>query len=99
MQTGLAGAAIDAVLLLEIAGVAVAVDEIAQGAAARGDRQIQDVLHSRRQSGAAVLAQPSGCGFRADAGGKQRFVGVDVADADDDVAVHQELLDRGSAAA
>ena len=42
----------------------------------------------------ALFAQPPGLSGWSDSGTKQTFIGVDVPDANNDVAVHDELFNR-----
>ena len=86
-------AVIHQVLLLEIAGIPVSVQKIAQRAAARGERILQRFLHCLRQASASRPAQPTRRRQRMDAGPEQRLARIDVSDADDDRMVHQQLLD------
>src|SRR5207342_3400745 len=77
--TGFALAAVDLQLLLEVAGRAVGVDEIAQGGAAALDRVEEDALDGFDQPAVAFARNSSGGARRGDAGGEQRLGGVDVA--------------------
>src|SRR5690554_2703093 len=90
----LARAPVDEQLLLEIAGLAVAADEVAQGGAAALDGDRQDALDLRGQALVARPGNRAGGLARIDAGGEQRLAGVDVADADHHRVVHDERLHR-----
>ena len=92
----LPGTVVDPVALLEIPGVAVGADEVAQGRAAGADRCAQGVLDRGSELGAALERELSRRGARMDAGEEQALVRVDVADTDDAPAVHQERLDAGA---
>ena len=81
----------------EVMSFAFAVDEVAQGAAAFFDGAAQgfaDVVYQCRRFFAADL---HGGAVWGDAGGKQAFVGVDVAYADDGFVVHQYAFYRAAA--
>ena len=84
-------------MLLEVAGLARGVDEVAQRAAAELDSFGQRRADFFDQFCAARKAEFSGGELRPDAGAEQGFVGVDVADADHDAVVHDALLDADAA--
>src|SRR5690349_16411964 len=96
---GLAGAAIDVELLLEVAGQPVGTDEVAQRGAAARDRMREDAPDLECEALVALARHRARRARRMDPRGEQRLARIDVADADDDRLVHQELLDRGLAAA
>src|SRR3990172_4283922 len=81
---------------LEIAGGGVAADEVPERRPARPDRRAQAVLDRAYEARAALPRQPARARARMDRGEVQALRGVDIADADDAPAVHQELLDRGA---
>src|SRR5512146_3047744 len=95
----LAAAAVDEQFLLEVAGLAVRLQEVAQRRAAARDRVVEDALGLHGEPCVLRFRDRSGRASRADAGGEQRFGNVDVADADDDLLVHQERLYRCRATA
>src|SRR6185369_1560563 len=90
---GLARAVVDPVALLEVAFAAVRADEVAQARAAGADRRAQGLLDRRGKPRAPLEGKFPRRHPRMDPGEEQAFVRVDVADADDAPAVHQELLD------
>ena len=57
----LAGPPVNVQLLLEVTGLAVAVDEVAQGGAADGDRMGQHLLDGRGKIGPSRQGQPARC--------------------------------------
>ncbi len=75
-----------------MAALLVAVEYARRAAALDGDRQ--DPLDLLRQAQVARLGDAPGGLARIDAGGEQRFAGVDVADPDHHRVVHDERLDR-----
>ncbi len=92
-QAGFATAAIDEIGLLEVARLALAIHEIPQGTATSGNGSDQGVLYRGRQQGATRLRQTAGGETRIDAGVKQGFVRVDIADADDLMGIHEQVFD------
>lgn len=84
-------------MLLKITGLTIRADEIAQAAAALLDRCGQHAADRRRQFVIACRRDSFRCCVRMDAGFEQAFAGVDIANADDDVAGQQHLLDRRAA--
>ena len=97
--TGLGFAIVDAEGLFEVAGFAAFVEEIAQGGAAHFDGGGEDFADGGREAFEAREADFASGEGGADAGHEEGFAGVDVADADDAVAVHDEGLDGGLAVA
>jgi len=91
---GLAGAAIDPQRAGEVAGVAVFLHEVPQTGAALGDGGGEHGLDARGETFIARQRDAPGGPRGMDAGAVQGLAGVDVADADDDMAVHDEGLDR-----
>ena len=59
----------------------------------------EDVAHVAGERDVALARDAAGRALRRDAGAEQRLGGVDVADADDDPLVHEEILDRPPAPA
>lgn len=96
--TRLAFACIDEILLLEVAGGPVGTDEITQTAATGGNGFGERGADFRAEPMAAFRPQTSGFGQRMDARPEQAFRGVDVADTDNHMAVHDEALDRAARA-
>lgn len=94
-----AGAAVYLVTLLEVAGLARAVDKVAQRAAAGNDGSGQHVADGAGQAQAVVPRQRIGRARRVDAGQEQRLVGVDIAHAHHHVVVHDHQLDGAAAPA
>src|SRR5262245_18443012 len=95
----LARALVHVQLLAKIAGHAFRIYVVAKRRTAALDRRAQhrlDCAHERRKF---FLLQPASDAPRADAGAKKRLARVNVADADDDLAVHDLLLDGDAAAA
>ena len=75
----------------------LAVDIVAQRAAPLGDRVGERRAHLVDEPLEARLADPVRGAGGPDAGPEQRFVRIDVPDADDDMVVHQRELDgRGA---
>ena len=95
---GLILAIVDVEGLLEVAGGAAFVDEVAQRGATLFESGGQHFADGGGQAAVAGEREPSGGALGRDTGAEQRFAGVDVADADDDVAVHDEGFDGGGAA-
>ena len=75
-------------MLLEIARTAARTDEIAQGAAAGGYGLVEDCLNGRCESLEAAQGDATRRLRRADAGAKQRFIGVYIANAGDPSPIH-----------
>ena len=90
---GLGFAIVDAECLFEVAGFATFVEEIAQGGAAHFDGGGEDFADGGREAFEAWEADFAGGEGGANAGHEEGFAGVDVADADDAVAVHDEGFD------
>ena len=88
------------VVELEVAGLAAAVDVIAQRRPALrdgvGERRAQ-LVHEARPAAASTRGSP-GCVGRIPARNR-RFVGVDIANAYDEMIVHQRQLDRRASGA
>jgi len=75
------------------------VHEIAQARPARGESGKKRIPHGRDQPLAARPREAPGARARMHARPEQTFVRIDVSDSDDDVGVHQQLLDAHIAAA
>ena len=67
--------------------------EVAQRTSARIDRGLQGFLDHRDQAGQAFQRYFARSGGRVDSGTKQAFRGVDVANADNAVTIHQGWFD------
>src|SRR3989304_1407590 len=98
-KTRLIRASIAQKVVLEMPRLSVAADVIAQTRAAGIDRKRERFLDLDREHLAAGEADAPRRRLRIDAGAKQRFAGVDIADPGDQMAVHQRLLDRNAAVA
>ena len=96
---GGAGAGVDFEVVDEVAGLAFAADEIAEGGAAFPHGIRQYGLDGGDEFAAVGAAEAAGGAAGADAGEEQRFVGVDVAHAHHDAAIHNERFHGGFAAA
>src|SRR5690606_35418542 len=90
---------IDEQFLLEVARLAVAADEIAQGGASALDGLGENLPDRLGELQVACPGNGPGGTTRIDAGGEQRFASVDVADAHHHGVVHDERLDRHAAPA
>lgn len=90
---GLAAAAVHIEGLLEITGAAFGADKVAQGGAALLDGLLQQAFDVGDEVLRVVLTQAVAGAAWVDAGKKQGFVGVDIADADDKMRVHQHGFD------
>ena len=88
-----AAASIYLVILLEIAGLSCAIDEVAQAASTKVDGCGQGGADFFDQTFTARQAQLSGGKLRFDAGMKQGFIRVDISYPNHDVIVHDALLD------
>src|SRR5919109_635464 len=96
---GLLLALIDVEPLAEVTRCAVGAEIIAQRRAPRADRLAEHRAHSTHEPRRLGPRQALGLPHRPDSGAKQRLARVDVADADDEPAVHQQLLDGHAAPA
>ena len=76
--TGLAFAAIDAVLHLEKASFAIGIDVVRNGRATGADGRFQDRLKSRAEAVKAGAGQAAGHAGWTNAGAEKTFVGIDV---------------------
>jgi len=85
---------IDPQILLKVAGLSLATDKIAQGGSALADRLAQNLPHRFHQPLAFGQRDPARRPRRVDPGGKQRLIGVNVADPHNYMVVHDEGLDR-----
>ena len=86
--------AVHRIFLLEIAAFAVAVDEIAQGAAAGFNRALQHRFNRFHQDGAFFFLNLVRRTVWRYARFKQAFVRINIAHADHDGIVHQSQFDR-----
>ena len=80
-------------LLFEVARLAVTPVKVSQRRAAGLDRAAQDIPDCLRKRIVSMAGNSSGCTLGIDAGQEQRFARVDIADTDDDLGIHDELLD------
>src|ERR1700693_663267 len=92
-------ATVDKIMELEVAGGAVTVDVVPQGASALCDRVGKRLADGLAQSSHPCARDAVGGTRRANTGAEQGFVGVDVADANDHGVIHKSELDRGTALA
>ena len=97
-QTGLAGPHIDPVLELEEAGDAVGIDVVRDGGASERDGFPQDLLQGGVELAELEPAEASCHADGADAGTEEALVGVDVADAVQELLIEQGGLDGELAA-
>lgn len=98
-EAGFPAAPIDVELQLEVARPPFPVAVIAQGGPPVAQRRLENPLNARHQAIEALAGDPPGRLQRIQARAKKRLVGVDVPDAGDNTAVHEEGLDRHPAAA
>src|SRR5690606_20405737 len=96
---GFAATAIHQQRLLKIAWFAVATDEVAQGGAALLNGALQYILDVARQPLIAFETDAPGTTLGMNATEEQRLIGVDIAHAHHDMAVHDETLDGAGAPA
>ena len=94
----LAVALVNVELLAEVAGIAVGADVVAQRGAADLHGHGQRRLDGARQLRAFHARQRTRLATRANARAEQRFARVDVADADHEPCIHDQLLDGDAAA-
>ena len=94
VMAGCARAVIYGTAELEAAGAAVTMDVVADTAATTGNRGVQRGAYGVGKPVTAAAADPAGGAQRRDAGLKQALGGIDVADTDQQVSVHQHRLDR-----
>src|SRR5690242_15607900 len=92
----LAGSFVDAQLQAEISGVAFGIDEIAQRGAANANGILKHVLDGAGELFELGRRYTVGGPTWRDSGQEQGFVGVDIADADHDFRIHDEMLDRAT---
>src|SRR5204862_3550910 len=83
--------------LTEVTGRTVGAQVVAQRRAACANRLSEHRAHAAHQPRGLRPRQAPGPPRRPDARPKQRLAGVDVADADHEVAVHEQLLDGHAA--
>ena len=97
---GLAGALVDVEAVLETAGQAVdvAVAFVFGGGAAAFDTFGEDLADGVIEAVAHGSSEAGGAASGPEAGAEADLVGVDLADAGDDVLVHEDVLQLGSAA-
>lgn len=95
---GLIFAGVDAVEVLEAAGLAVDINVIAQGAAAVTDGAAEDGLDGAGEAADLLGGEVMGWSEGMDAGGEEGFVHVDVAQAGDEGLVEKSGLDGAAGA-
>ncbi len=91
---GLAGASVDAELVLEVAARATCLAEVIDGGAARGDGGAQDGADDRDQGHEGGAWDAAGGSLRTQCGAEQGLLGIDVADPHHRRLVHDHRLDR-----
>ena len=96
LPAALPGSTIHQISLLKTARVTIATHKIAQTAASRFNRKIECVLYCLGQFCASAQPKPASGSGGIDARSKERFVSVNIPDADDDAAVHQHFFDAGA---
>ena len=84
---------VDVELLAEVTRIAIGADIVPQRRTAHLDRKIEHRLDRAYQARKLRSLQPPCNAAWIDPGTEQGFARVDVADADDDLAVQQQLLD------
>ena len=87
------GSAVDLMGLGGGAFGALGVDVVAEGAAFGGDRRGEDGADRGGESVPVVVHQRGGGGVRVEASEEEGFIGVDVADAGEDVLIEQDRFD------
>ena len=92
IRARLTGFSINQKLLHKVTGIAILVVEIAQCGSALLDGTAQHLFYGRCQAGIAHHRDVSSGSKRMDAAHKERFVGVDVADSDNDSAIHNKIF-------
>src|SRR5665213_687538 len=94
IATGLTGALVNEQLLAEVPGTAIRAHVVAQCCAAETNRLLEYLADGGDQALGFVAFEAAGLATRTDAGLEQRFTGVDIPDAGDQLAVHDRLFDR-----
>src|SRR5580704_5437006 len=90
---GLALALVDVEALADVTRRTVGPEVVAQRRAACADREFQHRAHRAYQARRLRTRERRGAPLRLQARAEQRFTGVDIADPDHQVAVHEELLE------
>jgi len=98
-QARLAFAAIDSMLKLKKSFLAVGIDIIGNRRSAERDGLAQHFPHRSMQFGQLLPRDGGRAAARTDAGPKQRFVGINVAHAAQQLLIQQRTLDGSLAAA
>lgn len=96
-DAGYAGFAVDVQMLAEIPRFAIAIDKVPQRGATLIDGVVEYFLYDLGQQPVFIPADLAGGTFWVNAGHVQGLAGVDIANANHDVAVHDELLDGDGA--
>ena len=97
-EAWLSGAHVDAVLKLKEAPDAICIHIIGHGRAAELDGVLEHFHEGGAEAKQLCAGKTAGLAARTDAGAKEAFVGVDVADAVEQGLVQERGLDGGSAA-
>src|SRR5208282_5521604 len=98
-ETGLAFAAIDAVLELEEAFFAVGINIVRDRRAAQGNCLAKNFFYGSEQLGQLVASDGRGTAAGANSGAEQGFISVDVSYSAQEFLIQQSTLDGGFAAA
>ena len=98
-SAGLSIATVYFELLLKITGLSISAEIVSQSCSASGNRVLQHELDGSDKRVVPVCSNTTRGAARMNTGKEQGFAGVNVADADDDFCVHDELLDGHSTAA
>src|SRR5690554_1051786 len=98
LKAGLSGPAINKQLLLEIARLAITADKIPQSGTALLNGAGQHFFDFLHQCGVTLLADAARLAARINAGSKECFTGVDIANSHHHVVIHDKRLDGGFAA-
>src|SRR5271155_3640792 len=91
-EAGRALAAIDAMLELEESFVAVGIDIVGNRRPPEGDSLAQHFTHRSMQLAELRARDGDGAAAGADAGAKQRLVGIDVADSAQQLLIQERAL-------
>jgi hypothetical protein len=98
LYAGFAFAAIGAVLDLKKAGLAIGIHIVRDGRPASGNRQLQDFLQRGKQLAQLGFRQCVGSPTGSDVGAKQRFIGINVPHAVQQLLVQESCFNWGFAA-
>ena len=95
MAAGFALAIVDIEFLFEVARVAVLTNKVTQGGASLVDGFLQHLFDLHTQLGKPSGGDVTRLSPGVDAAAEQGLAGVDIADANDHLVIHDVLLDRG----